>query len=284
MGSGVLRAVASLIAVLVVSMLTVLYLGGRFSDRAIVKSRKRDPENRRGFGPAKSPEFALFSEQYQERIRQKRQRQTEEARAKRRRRAATKKKPRPMATSTGEETRKTASTVFELPDNRCLDGDVHACYEAGQMYLKGKGVLRDLDKAQLFFSQGCMTRNARACSALIDIGSMYEKGIEVSRDEDEARQIYIGVCDMGSAKGCQAAFAFYRTRYRRGEDVKNNVDEAHYLLTNSCRGPSDKCRDIKKTFLKDLKEGIPEVSAIAAARMRAELKQEDRGTSRDGTR
>lgn len=85
---------------------------------------------------------------------------------------------------------------------RAEDGDADACFEMGELYRQGRGVVADPVAALRWF--GCAARTGHA-GARYAIGQLYEAGAGVRQDFERAAEFYRLAGDLGDHAGAQYA-------------------------------------------------------------------------------
>lgn len=144
---------------------------------------------------------------------------------------------------------------------RCMAGSVLVCTQLGDMYATGKGVARDLARAELAYERACNGGVADVCNTL---GEIVEQTGSVEGGPPRAEQLFQKACDGGSSRGClnlglaaaaredkARAFALFErscnggwapgchqlaVSYEQGEGVTQDVAKAVTLYTQACDG------------------------------------------------
>ncbi len=130
-------------------------------------------------------------------------------------------------------------------------GRAASCVALGDMYLAGKGVTRDVDKAAMLFERACEARDAGGCDkarqiyqencdkgvapACSMLGRMYLEGFGVPEDLGRAATIYQKACDLGHAVDCSNLAMMYA----EGKGVAADPAAAATLWLKACQGGFD---------------------------------------------
>ena len=134
-------------------------------------------------------------------------------------------------------------------------GRAQSCVALGDMYLAGKGVTRDGDKAAMLFERACEARDAGGCdkarriyqescdngvpAACSMLGRMYLEGFGVPEDLARAATIYQKACDLGHAVDCSNLAMMYA----EGKGVAADAAAAATLWVKACQGGfTDACK------------------------------------------
>ena len=94
------------------------------------------------------------------------------------------------------------SQAFKSPKNReptCLLGDQTACADLGMHYYLGRGVTRNLVRANALFKKACDGGVAHAC---YNLANSYEEGEGVAKDLEQAQLYYRRACEAGDQEAC----------------------------------------------------------------------------------
>lgn len=101
---------------------------------------------------------------------------------------------------------------LEAEEQRCVEGSAVACREAGIRWREGRGVPRDVTRAEPLLAAGCRLGDARAC---VHHGRMFlelEAGLQIlapeglpSLDLGAAAEAFDLGCDLGAADACGLA-------------------------------------------------------------------------------
>jgi len=136
-------------------------------------------------------------------------------------------------------------------------GRAASCVALGEMYVAGKGVTRDGDKAAMLFERACEARDAGGCDKARQIyqegcdkgvagacsllGRMYLEGFGVPEDHARAAAIYQKACDLGHAVDCSNLAMMYA----EGKGVAVDPAAAADLWRKACQGGfTDACKKV----------------------------------------
>ena len=123
----------------------------------------------------------------------------------------------------------TASDVQYL-EQACESGTATACHLLGDMYERGKGVVKDSARAIQLFTKACEGGDVRnGCASL---GYQYQWGWGVPKDERRAAPLLKQACDADNALACGSLGLLYA----RGRGVTEDQNRAAQLFEKSCRG------------------------------------------------
>jgi TPR repeat protein/serine/threonine protein kinase len=111
----------------------------------------------------------------------------------------------------------------------CDGGEVADCSRLGDMYLSGRGVATDNNRAVQLLQKSCDGGDAPGCT---NLGLMYENGQEVPKDNNRAVQLLQKGCDGGNAHGCSNLGAMHEN----GQGVPNDDNRAVQLFQKGCNG------------------------------------------------
>lgn len=109
----------------------------------------------------------------------------------------------------------------------CNKGNTDGCFNLGQMYDQGEGVVENDVKAVELYTKACNTRDFQGC---YNLGMMYAYGHGVHKDKYKAVDLFDQACKGGEGVGCfNLAFA-----YTKGIAVKENKVTAMKLYSKAC--------------------------------------------------
>ena len=81
----------------------------------------------------------------------------------------------------------------------CEANDIYGCAQKGYLYLDGKGVEQNFERAFEHFSEGCSQNLSKYC---VEVGQMYERGLGRPKDSKIAMTLYQRSCDSNNANAC----------------------------------------------------------------------------------
>ena len=84
-------------------------------------------------------------------------------------------------------------------ESTCLLGDQTACADLGMRYYLGRGVTRNLVRANALFKKACDGGVAHAC---YNLANSYEEGEGVVQNLEQARIYYRRACEAGDQEAC----------------------------------------------------------------------------------
>ncbi|MFW5966791.1 MAG: hypothetical protein ACOCV2_04690 [Persicimonas sp.] len=114
----------------------------------------------------------------------------------------------------------------------CLMDAAPACANLGYLYLEGRGVERDGDRAVQLYQKSCDEGYARGCQQL---GTMYRDGYEVEGDAERAIELFDRACEEDHGDGCQALAGMKL----EGRGTEYAPDEALELIERACNDGGD---------------------------------------------
>lgn len=135
------------------------------------------------------------------------------------------------------------ANALELFNFSCNCGYALGCARLGQLYEKGRGLPKNLQKATALYNQACYAGNGLGCNNLADF---YKKGIGVSKNLTLSAKLYQDACTFGFASGCTSLGRMYH----KGLGVSQDESHATQYYQKGCDGGHNKgC-----ALLKDLSE------------------------------
>lgn len=154
----------------------------------------------------------------------------------------------------------------KLYEQSCGEGDMHGCFESGNMYQDGRGVMQDGDKASEFYAKACTLRHFVACEKpkLIStyknvltncnagnldwcgqLGILYYRGEGIAQDYKLAKKYLTESCNAGVTNSC----AWLGNMYYQGLGVEKDYFQAMEFSNKACAaGISASCNDVGRLF------------------------------------
>ncbi len=121
----------------------------------------------------------------------------------------------------------------------CTDKDASACRKAGLLYLRGKGIVRSVDRALTFLRAACTAKDGEGCSALAST----LRASEGSDANEEVLATLKAACDLRDPAGCEGL----ANAYADGEGVTPDAPRARTLYQLACdRGAGASCSALGK--------------------------------------
>lgn len=119
-------------------------------------------------------------------------------------------------------------------EKACSEDIVEDCVTLGVMYLDGKSVEPNQERAIDLFRASCSRNSARGC---LKLGDLYHDG-RLTDDPTEEAAFYRKACDLGANQGCVAA----GKAYLEGRIVGADPAFASTLFARVCeRGNAEAC-------------------------------------------
>ena len=87
---------------------------------------------------------------------------------------------------------------------KCEAGDAASCKKLGELYLNGKGVPKDEERALSIFEKTCDQGNMGAC---LDTGALYATATGTTVNMARAKQLMDKACAGGEQTACENAKA-----------------------------------------------------------------------------
>ena len=119
-----------------------------------------------------------------------------------------------------------ADNEIEILTNYCDSGNAIACINLGFNYENGKGVTKDLKKANSLFEKACSLDYGLGCN---NLGYNYQYGNGVTKDLNKANSFYEKACSLGEGEGCYNL----GLNYAKGNGVTKDLKKAN-ILEASC--------------------------------------------------
>lgn len=124
-------------------------------------------------------------------------------------------------------------TAFGLFKKACEGGNPSGCFGLGTMYVAGKGVDVNLEKAQRYYEMGCSAGDPTSCT---NLAMLYNDKTNASKDDKElAVQFYITACQGGDAIACNNLGFMYAN----GDGVNKDFFTAIRYYKLACNGGSN---------------------------------------------
>lgn len=124
-------------------------------------------------------------------------------------------------------------TAFGLFKKSCEGGNPSGCFGLGTMYVMGKGVDVNLQKAQRYYEMGCSAGDPTSCT---NLAMLYNEKTDASRDDKElAVQFYMTACQGGDAIACNNLGFMYAN----GDGVGKDFFKAIRYYKLACNGGSN---------------------------------------------
>lgn len=125
------------------------------------------------------------------------------------------------------------ATAFGLFKKSCDGGNPSGCFGLGTMYVTGKGVDVNLQKAQRYYEMGCSAGDPTSCT---NLAMLYNEKTNASKDDKElAVQFYMTACQGGDAIACNNLGFMYANGDGVGKDFFKSI---HYYKL-ACNGGSN---------------------------------------------
>ncbi len=123
--------------------------------------------------------------------------------------------------------------AFELFKRSCDGGNPSGCFGLGTMYVSGKGVDVNLDKAQRYYEMGCSAGDPTSCT---NLAMLYNEKKSPSKDDKElAVQFYMTACQGGDAIACNNLGFMYAN----GDGITKDFFTAIKYYKLACNGGSN---------------------------------------------
>lgn len=125
---------------------------------------------------------------------------------------------------------------FKYSEKACKLNDSRGCYNLGVVYAFGKGVDRDLIKAENLWTDGCKLNEGMSCYML---ASFFIKDEKLQRElYKNSEKSLLNSCNKSSALAC----TFLGNMYERGLGVNQNYLTATKFYEQACNlNSSDSC-------------------------------------------
>jgi uncharacterized protein len=118
----------------------------------------------------------------------------------------------------------------------CAKGFLRGCNHAGDMYEKGTGIPKDLDKALVYYKKSCDGGEAIGCSGMADV---YQTRNEIKKSID----MDIKACNRGYYRSCYTV----GKHFQEGTTLKKDIQRATYLFDLACKNKIKKaCTELDK--------------------------------------
>ncbi len=135
------------------------------------------------------------------------------------------------------------SIATEYYAKGCDGNDDFGCHGLGVMYYNGKGIHKDISKAEIFWKKACDGGNKRGCKDLSYITSTTSCTIGSecttlayefyeSKNYSDAIKLFRKGCNKGDAGGC----LILGLMYAQGDGVQTDLQEAALLFQKACDG------------------------------------------------
>lgn len=123
--------------------------------------------------------------------------------------------------------------AFELFEFSCDCGYALGCARLGQLYEKGRGLPKNIQRATELYTQACYAGNGLGCN---NLAGFYKKGTGVSKNLAQAAKLYQDACTFGFASGCTSLGRMYH----KGLGVSQNEAQAIQYYQKGCDGGHNK--------------------------------------------
>jgi TPR repeat protein len=136
----------------------------------------------------------------------------------------------------GKGVKKDEEKAVELFQKACDGDDAHGCEALGKMFRDGRGVTADLGKAKKFLTKACDADAYGACTSLA-LDAMK------SGDKDKGVELMTKACNGDDKIGCMGLGALYL----HGNGVKKDLEKAKQILGKSCKlGEKSACKKLEE--------------------------------------
>lgn len=133
----------------------------------------------------------------------------------------------------GEEPAEMLAEARRLYAWSCRAGEMRACHNLGVLYLRGRGVPRDLPRSRELFRQSCEGGNDFACASWANALADGAPGLEP--DLPRALSLASSTCERGEVAGCRS-YAIFRFKHTR-----DDAGTAHDVASSCAAGAAIDC-------------------------------------------